>query len=84
MICKQCKLIMTWAIQRKQYYRLINTLGYTDKQAKTIMPLCNKCVTKMINDSKRERLGMFISTPDDKCDGCDRGCPVSAKCSRVK
>ena len=42
-------------------------------------PLYNKYLAE-----KRERLGMFISTPDDKCDGCDRGCPISAKCSRVK
>lgn len=79
MICKRCKLIMTWAMQKRQYWRLVND-GYTKEQARELMPLCGKCVTRLINDSKRERLGMFITTPDDtsecdsRCGNCSNDC----------
>ena len=45
----QCLNRMTYAEQQKQYFRL-NKADFLSEQTKSIMPLCQKCMTRYLRD----------------------------------
>jgi hypothetical protein len=50
--CVDCKRpCLTWADQRRQYGRVLRA-GLTPKEAKALMPRCQKCTTKALREIK--------------------------------
>lgn len=47
-ICKHCGTSVTWDNVRREYGRMA-TAGHDKQTIKLVMPLCGRCMTKILN-----------------------------------